>query len=132
MILSELSVRRPVFALVVSLMLTILGLMAADRLQVREYPDISAPVVSVNTRYRGATAEVVESKVTQIIENQIAGLEGVDKITSASAEERSRITIEFTADRDIESAANDVRDRVSRVQSNLPDEADPPEISKVD
>ncbi len=132
MILSELSVRRPVFALVVSLLLTILGLMAADRLQVREYPDISAPVVSVNTRYRGASAEVVESKITQIIENQIAGLEGVDKITSASAEERSRITIEFNLDRDIESAANDVRDRVSRVQSNLPDESDPPEITKVD
>jgi multidrug efflux pump len=132
MILSELSVRRPVFALVMSLLLTILGLMAADRLQVREYPDISAPVVSVNTRYRGASAEVVESKITQIIENQIAGLEGVDKITSASAEERSRITIEFSLDRDIESAANDVRDRVARVLGNLPDEADPPEITKVD
>ena len=132
MILSELSVRRPVFALVMSLLLTILGLMAADRLQVREYPDINAPVVSVSTRYRGASAEVVESKITQIIENQIAGLEGVDKITSASAEERSRITIEFSLDRDIESAANDVRDRVSRVLSSLPDEADPPEITKVD
>jgi multidrug efflux pump len=132
MILSELSVRRPVFALVVSLLLTILGLMAADRLQIREYPDISAPVVSVNTRYRGASAEVVESKITQTIENQIAGLEGVEKITSASAEERSRITIEFGLGRNIESAANDVRDRVSRVQSSLPDEADAPEISKVD
>jgi multidrug efflux pump len=132
MILSELSVRRPVFALVVSLLLTILGLMAADRLQIREFPDISAPVVSVNTRYRGASAEVVESKITQTIENQIAGLEGVEKITSASAEERSRITIEFGLGRDIESAANDVRDRVSRVQSSLPDEADAPEISKVD
>jgi multidrug efflux pump len=131
-ILSELSVRRPVFAMVVSLLLTILGLMAANRLPVREYPDVAAPVVSVETRYRGATAAVVESKITQIIENQIAGLEGVDKITSASAEERSRITIEFSPDRDIESAANDVRDRVSRVQSNLPDEADPPQISKVD
>jgi multidrug efflux pump len=132
MILSELSVRRPVFALVMSLLLTILGLMAADRLQIREFPDISAPVVSVNTRYRGASAEVVESKITQTIENQIAGLEGVEKITSASAEERSRITIEFGLGRDIESAANDVRDRVSRVQSSLPDEADAPEISKVD
>src|SRR5690348_14937059 len=109
MILSEVSVRRPVFALVVSLLLTILGLMAAHRLQVREYPNISAPVVSVDTRYRGASAEVVETKITQTIENQIAGLEGIDKITSASAEERSRITIEFRAGRDIESAANDVR-----------------------
>ena len=120
------------FRSVVSLLLTIIGFMAASRLSVREYPDISAPIVSVETRYRGATAAVVESKITQIIENQIAGLEGVEKITSSSAEERSRITIEFGLDREIESAANDVRDRVSRVQSSLPDEADPPEISKVD
>jgi multidrug efflux pump len=132
MIISELSVRRPVFAMVVSLLLTIIGLMAANRLAVREYPDISAPIVSVETRYRGATAEVMESRITQIIENQVAGLEGVEIITSSSAEERSHITIEFGLGRDIESAANDVRDRVSRVQGNLPDEAEPPEISKVD
>ncbi|MET0984819.1 MAG: efflux RND transporter permease subunit, partial [Steroidobacteraceae bacterium] len=132
MMISELSVRRPVFATVVSLLLVILGLMAAMRLAVREYPDISAPVVSIETRYRGATAAVVESKITQIIENQVAGLEGIDKLTSSSAEERSRITIEFAADRDIESAANDVRDRVARVQGDLPEEADPPEITKVD
>ena len=132
MILSEVSVRRPVFAMVVSLLLVIIGLMAANRLPVREYPDISAPIVSIDTRYRGATAEVVESKITQVIEDQVAGLEGVEKITSSSAEERSRITIEFGLGRDIESAANDVRDRVSRVQNNLPDEADPPQISKVD
>ncbi|MBB6094605.1 multidrug efflux pump [Povalibacter uvarum] len=132
MILSELSVRRPVFAMVVSLMLTIIGLMAANRLPVREYPDISAPIVSIDTRYRGATAEVVESKITQIIEAQVAGLEGVEKITSSSSEERSRITIEFGLGRDIESAANDVRDRVSRVQGSLPDESDPPDITKVD
>ncbi|MFL6618143.1 MAG: efflux RND transporter permease subunit, partial [Povalibacter sp.] len=80
MILSDISVRRPVFAMVVSLLLTIIGLMAANRLPVREYPDISAPIVSIDTRYRGATAEVVESKITQIIENQVAGLEGVEKI----------------------------------------------------
>ncbi|HEY6644718.1 efflux RND transporter permease subunit [Povalibacter sp.] len=132
MILSDTSVRRPVFAMVVSLLLTIIGLMAASRLPVRESPDISVPVVSVDTRYRGATAEVVESKITQIIESQVAGLEGVEKITSSSAGERSRITIEFGLGRDIESAANDVRDRVSRVQRSLPDEADPPEITKVD
>src|SRR4051812_19172473 len=132
MILSEISVRRPVFAMVLSALLVIIGLMAANRLPVREYPDISAPIVSIETRYRGATAEVVESKITQVIEDQVAGLEGVDKITSSSAEERSRITIEFGLGRDIESAANDMRDRVSRVQNNLPDEADPPQISKVD
>ena len=132
MIISELSVRRPVFAMVLSLLLVIIGLMAAGRLPIREYPDISAPIVSVDTSYRGATAAVVETKITQIIENQVAGLEGVEKITSSSAEERSRITIEFGLGRDIESAANDVRDRVSRVQGQLPDEADPPQISTVD
>jgi multidrug efflux pump len=132
MILSEISVRRPVFATVVSLLLTIIGFMAANRLSVREYPDISAPVVSIDTRYRGATAEVIETKITQLIENQVAGLEGIEKISSSSAEERSRITIEFSVNRDIESAANDVRDRVARIENNLPDEADPPEITKVD
>ena len=132
MILSELSVRRPVFAMVVSLLLTILGLMAMNRLSIREYPDISAPIVSVETRYRGASAAVVESKITRIIESQIAGIEGIEKLTSSSMDERSRITIEFGLNRDVESAANDVRDRVSRVQAALPQEADPPQISKVD
>ncbi|HSN72037.1 MAG TPA: efflux RND transporter permease subunit, partial [Steroidobacteraceae bacterium] len=132
MILSELSVRRPVFATVLSLLLLILGLMALNRLPVREYPDITVPVVSIDTRYRGASADIVESKITQVIENRIAGIEGVDKLTSSSMEERSRITIEFTADRDIESAVNDVRDAVSRVVEDLPLEADPPEIGKVD
>jgi multidrug efflux pump len=132
MIISELSVRRPVFATVISLLLMITGLMAAMRLPIREYPDISAPVVSIDTRYRGATAAVIESKVTEIIESQVAGIEGIDTLRSSSMEERSRITIEFVSDRDIDSAANDVRDRVSRVLGNLPDEADPPEITKVD
>ena len=132
MILSELSVRRPVFATVLSLLLLILGLMALNRLPVREYPDVSVPIVSIDTSYRGASADIVESKITQVIENRIAGIEGVDKLTSSSMEERSRITIEFTADRDIESAVNDVRDAVSRVVEDLPVEADPPEIGKVD
>jgi multidrug efflux pump len=132
MILSELSVRRPVFATVLSLLLVILGIMALLRLPVREYPDISVPIVSIETRYRGAAADIVETKITQVIENRIAGIEGVDKLTSSSMEERSQITIEFTADRDIESATNDVRDAVARVAEDLPVEADPPEISKVD
>ncbi|HEX7012628.1 MAG TPA: efflux RND transporter permease subunit [Steroidobacteraceae bacterium] len=132
MILSEISVRRPVFAMVVSLLLTIIGLMAAARLSVREVPDVQPPIVSVDTTYRGASAAVVESKITQVIESQIAGLEGVEALRSSSFDERSRITIEFSLDRDIESAANDVRDRVSRVVDDLPEEADPPEVSKVD
>jgi len=132
MILSDISVRRPVFAMVMSLLLTIVGLMAASRLSVRETPNVQPPIVSIDTVYTGASASVVESKITQVIENQIAGLEGVDTLRSSSMDERSRITIEFTLDRDIESAANDVRDRVSRVLNNLPEEAEPPEVSKVD
>ena len=132
MILSDVSVRRPVFAMVVSLLLTIIGLMAAGRLSVRETPNVQPPIVSIDTEYTGASASVIETKITQVIENQIAGLEGVDTLRSSSMDERSRITIEFTLDRDIESAANDVRDRVSRVLNNLPEEAEPPEVSKVD
>ena len=132
MILSDVSVRRPVFAMVVSLLLTIIGLMAAGRLSVRETPNVQPPIVSIDTEYIGASASVIESKITQVIENQIAGLEGVDTLRSSSMDERSRITIEFSLDRDIESAANDVRDRVSRVLNNLPEEAEPPEVSKVD
>jgi multidrug efflux pump len=132
MILSDVSVRRPVFAMVVSLLLTIIGLMAAGRLSVRETPNVQPPIVSIDTVYRGASAAIVESKITQVIENQISGLEGVDTLRSNSMDERSRITIEFSLDRDIESAANDVRDRVARVLGNLPVEAEPPEVAKVD
>lgn len=132
MILSEISVRRPVLAVVISSLLTIIGLMAASRLAVREYPDISAPVVGINVTYRGASASVIESKITRVIENQVAGIEGVEKLTSSSSDERSRVTIEFTQDRDVESAANDVRERVARVQAMLPQEADPPQINKFD
>lgn len=132
MILSDISVRRPVFAMVVSLLLTIIGLMALGRLTVRETPNVQPPIVSIDTLYRGASAAVVESKITQVIESQIAGLEGVETLRSSSFDERSRITIEFGLDRDIESAANDVRDRVSRVVAALPDEVDQPQVAKVD
>jgi len=131
-ILSDVSVRRPVLAIVFSALLTIIGLMAANRLAVREYPDISSPIVGINVTYRGASASVIESKITRVIENQVAGIEGVEKLTSSSADERSRVTIEFSPDRDVESAANDVRERVARVQAMLPQEADPPQINKFD
>jgi multidrug efflux pump len=132
MLLSDVSVRRPVLAIVISSLLTIIGLMAANRLAVREYPDISAPVIGINTTYRGASSSVIETKITRIIENQVAGIEGIEKLTSSSSDERSRVTIEFGRDRDIESAANDVRERVSRVQAMLPLEADSPQITKFD
>jgi multidrug efflux pump len=130
--ISEASIRRPVFATVISLLLIIFGLVCLDRLAVREYPDIDRPVVSITTNYRGAAAPVIENKVTQVIEDRIAGLEGIEKIESRSNDERSIIRVEFSVSRDVDSAANDIRDRVSRVASQLPTEADPPEIAKAD
>jgi multidrug efflux pump len=130
--ISEFCIRRPVFATVLSLMLVIFGLIALERLPLREYPDINRPVVSISTIYRGASANVVENKVTQVIEDRIAGIEGVLKLESDSEDERSNIRIEFDVERDIDAAANDVRDRISRVLSQLPPEADAPQIAKSD
>ena len=130
--LSELSVRRPVFATVISLLLIIIGLVSLQRLSIREYPDIDRPVVSVTTNYSGASAPVIETKITQVIEDSIAGIEGILKIESESQDERSQVRIEFDVNRDVDGAANDVRDRVSRVLGNLPEEADPPEVLKAD
>jgi len=132
MILSDVSVKRPVFASVMSLLLIAFGLVAFDRLPLREYPDIDPPVVSIETVYRGAAANVVESRITQVIEDRIAGVEGIEYIQSVSEDGRSAITVEFGVDRDIDGAANDIRDRISTVLDDLPDEADPPEIQKVD
>ena len=130
--LSETAVRRPVFAAVISLLLVIFGLVSLERLGLRQYPDIDRPVVSITTRYIGASASVMETKVTQLIEDSIAGIEGILKIESDSEDERSSVRIEFNVNRDLDGAANDVRDRVARVVGNLPDEADPPEILKAD
>ena len=130
--ISEVSVKRPVFAAVISLMLVILGVLAALRLPVRELPDVEAPIVSIDTNYLGASADVVETKITQVIEERVAGLEGITKITSQSTDGRSSINLEFDPGRSVDEAANDVRDRVARVVGNLPPEADPPEVGKVD
>lgn len=132
MILSDISVRRPVFAAVLSLLLVLVGVVSFTRLPVRDLPAIEPPIVSIDTTYRGANAQVVENQITQILEDRISGIEGIETITSRSRDGRSDISIEFSATRDIDAAANDVRDRVSGVLDNLPDEADPPEISKVD
>ena len=132
MILSDISVTRPVLAAVMSLLLIAFGLVAFDRLPLREYPAIDPPVVSVETVYRGASANVIESRITQVIEDRIAGIEGIDHIESVSEDGRSKITIEFSVSRDIDGAANDVRDRVATVLDDLPTEAEPPEIQKVD
>ena len=132
MMISDLSVRRPVFATVMSLLLFILGIGAVSRLSLREFPDVERPVVNIETRYRGASSDVVESRITQIIENEISGIEGVERLNSSSRDERSQINVEFTLERDLDSAANDVRERLSRVAGRLPLESDPPQITKVD
>ena len=132
MIISDISVRRPVLAAVISLVLFILGLLALNTLSVREYPDVQPPVVSIDTRYTGASADIVERRITQVIEDQVSGLAGVVKMTSRSRDERSTITMEFALDRDIDAAANDARERVARVLRALPEEADPPQITKQD
>jgi len=132
MVLSDVSIKRPVFATVVSLVLIIFGLFAYDRLSVREYPDIDPPVISVSTVYRGAAAEIVETQITQVIEDAVSGIDGIRAINSNSREESSSVSIEFTLSRDVDSAANDVRDRVARVAARLPDEADTPVVAKTE
>jgi len=130
--LSQICIERPVFATVLSLVLVLVGLVSFDRLSVREYPKIDEPVVTVSTSYRGASPEIIESQVTKPLEDSIAGIEGVEVLTSISRSERSQITVRFNLDRDPDSAASDVRDRVSRVRSRLPDGVDESVVSKVE
>lgn len=130
--LSDVSVRRPVFAAVLAILLTIVGLVAFLSLSVREYPDTDPPVVSVETSYTGAAASVVEARITQPIEEVLSGIEGIETITSRSRDGTSDISIEFRSGRDIDSAANDVRDRIGSVTEDLPEEALAPEVRKVD
>jgi len=129
---SDLFIRRPVFAIVVSLLLIVGGVASLMNLPVREYPSVDRPVVSVSTVYRGASNEVIESRVTEIIEGAVAGIEGINQITSQSQNERSSVSIEFNVSRDPEAATSDVRDAVFRVVGRLPDGADQPVIRKVD
>ncbi|HEX5930133.1 MAG TPA: multidrug efflux RND transporter permease subunit [Methyloceanibacter sp.] len=132
MTLPELSIKRPVFATVMSLVLVLLGLVCYQRLSVREYPAIDPPVVTVQTSYPGASAAIVESQVTQVLEDSLAGIESIDFITSISRQESSQITVIFKLDRNPDYAAADVRDRVGRVRGRLPDEIDEPIIQKVE
>jgi len=130
--ISDISIQRPVFASVMSLTILLFGIIAFTRLPVREYPDIDPPIISVVTTYRGASPSVVETEITNVLEEQFATLQGVKTMSSSSKEEGSVITIEFELNRNVDEAANDVRDRVSRVRGNLPREIDDPIISKVD
>ncbi len=130
--ISEVCVRRPVFATVLSLVILLVGIVSYDRLTVREYPAIDSPVVSVDTTYTGASAEIVETKVTKVLEDSLAGIEGINFMSSVSRQERSQISITFNLDRDPSDAAADVRDRVGRARRQLPDEIDEPVIRKVE
>ncbi|MBM3521935.1 MAG: efflux RND transporter permease subunit [Alphaproteobacteria bacterium] len=132
MVLSDVSIKRPVFATVISLLVTVLGLAAFFKLPVREFPAIDPPIVSVTTVYKGASNEVVEGRITEIIEGAVSGIEGVKSITSQSREERSQVTVEFRLTRNVDAAASDVRDRVARVRARLPEAAEDPVVAKVD
>ena len=132
MILSDLSIRRPVLATVMSLVIVLIGVVCYDRLPVREYPNIDEPVVTVRTDYRGASPDIIESRVTRPLEEQLAGIEGIDVMSSISRSEQSQITLRFRLERDPDAAASDVRDRVSRARRRLPDDIDEPIINKVE
>src|SRR3546814_6958209 len=130
--ISEFCIGRPVFATVISLLLVLVGAVAYQRLTVREYPSTDEPVVSVSTTYPGASPEIIESQVTQVLEGSIAGIEGIDTLTSTSRTESSRITIRFTLDTDPDVAAADVRDRASWVRRRWPAAIDEPVIATVE
>ncbi len=129
---SEVSIRRPVLACVMSLLLVLVGLVSFKQLSLREYPRIDEPLVNVSTRLQGASSEVIESQVTKPLEDSIAGIDGVDILTSVSRTESSQITVRFKLSKDPDTAAAEVRDRVARVRGRLPDAADEPVISKVE
>ncbi|MYD95985.1 MAG: efflux RND transporter permease subunit [Gammaproteobacteria bacterium] len=130
--LSDTSVKRPVFATVIALALVAFGILSFSLLPLREYPDITPPVVSISTAYPGASADVVESRVTTVIEDEISGIPGVKSVRSSSRDGGSSINLEFDLGRDIDKAANDVRDRVARALRDLPEDTRPPEVRKQD
>ncbi len=130
--LAEVSIRRPVFATVLSLLVVLIGAVSFNRLSVREYPKIDEPVVTVSVRYAGASAEVIESQVTKPLEDSIAGIDAVDVLTSISRAEQSQISVRFRLEKDADAAAAEVRDRTSRVRNKLPQQIDEPVIAKVE
>ncbi len=132
MSLSSLSIRRPVLATVFSIVIVLFGIISFNYLPVREYPAVDPPIVTVSTSYIGANAEVIESQITEPLEEEINGIAGIKNLTSVSREGRSTVTVEFNLDVDLETAANDVRARVSRAVRNIPPDADPPVVSKAD
>lgn len=129
---SSLFINRPVLTVVLSITILLFGIISFNTLGVRDYPAVDPPVITVNTTYSGANSEVVESKITEPLEESVNGISGIRTLTSTSADGRSSITVEFNLGTDLEAAANDVRDRVSRAMRNLPSDADPPSVTKAD
>ena len=130
--LAEVSIRRPVLAVVMSLLILLIGAVSFDRLAVREYPKIDEPTVTVSVKYPGASAEVIETQVSKPLEDSIAGIDAVDVITSISRAEQSQITVRFRLEKDADTAAAEVRDRTSRVRNRLPQAIEEPVIAKVE
>jgi multidrug efflux pump len=130
--ISELSIRRPVLATVLTIIIVIFGFIGYNTLGVREYPSVDNPIISVSCSYAGANADVIESQITEPLEQNINGIPGIRSISSVSQQGQSRITVEFELSVDLETAANDVRDKVSRAQRFLPRDCDPPTVSKAD
>lgn len=130
--LSRISIDRPVLAIVMSLVIILFGAIGISFLGIREYPSVDPPVINVSTTYVGANADVIEAQITEPLEEQINGIQGIKSLTSTSADGRSNITVEFEVGADLEAAANDVRDKVSGAQRNLPPDAEPPVVSKAD
>ena len=130
--ISELSIRRPVLATVLTAIILIFGYIGYNNLGVREYPSVDNPIISVSCSYAGANAEVIESQITEPLEQNINGIPGIRSISSVSQQGQCRITVEFELSVDLETAANDVRDKVSRAQRFLPRDCDPPTVSKAD
>ena len=132
MVLSDFSIKRPVVATVASALLVVFGVVAMVQLPIREAPDIESPIVSISTTYPGASAAIVETKVIQVLEDQISGVEGIKSINSSARDAMGWISVEFELGRDIDAAANDLRDVLSRATRRLPNDADPPTIRKAD
>jgi len=130
--LSQISINRPVLAIVMSLVILLFGAIGISLLGIREYPSVDPPVINVSTSYVGANADVIEAQITEPLEEQINGIQGIKSLTSVSADGRSNITVEFEVGGDLEAAANDVRDKVAGAQRNLPPDAEPPVVSKSD
>ena len=129
---SEFFIKKPVFCSVLAIFLVILGFLSLKELPLRQFPDIERSEITIDTLYPGAASEIIETKITEIIEGQISGIDGIESISSVSRDGRSKVTIEFKIDKEINEAANDVRDAVARISDNLPKDSDTPEISKID